>query len=160
MEKQYVYANIKLPILVNEDDSLEPLVEYLTMEFEECNELPSKPVKPLDYSIILENLKDIIREKSPTNERRPVKENILDHDNDVIVESTKDDMTEQNLYIHPSEILHKKKQKTNMSLKNYRHKKHNFTSANREDIILSMLDTVVDSLPQPMGQEQLQVNDE
>lgn len=160
MEKQYVYANIKLPILVNEDDSLEPLVEYLTMEFEECGELPAKPVKTLDYSVILENLKNIMREKSPINNMSIVEENALHDDNDVVVESTNDDMMEQNLYIHPNEILHRKKQKTNMSLKNYRHKKHNFTSANREDIILSMLDTVVDSLPQPMGQEQLQVNDE
>lgn len=167
MEKQYVYANIKLPILVNEDDSLEPLVDYLTMEFEPCIELPPKPVKIMDYSVILENLKDIMLGNNNSNEKDIMEENPIHNDNEIVVESTKDSTCEQNWYIQPNEILHKKKQKTNMSLKNYHHKKHNFTSANRDDInlsnenvMLSMLDMVVDSLSQPMVQEQLQVSDQ
>ena len=156
MEKQYVYANIKLPILVNEDDSLEPLVEYLTMEFEVCSELPPKPNRTIDYSMILENLKDILSEKSDDN---IIEDNTNTQDDDVIMEPSSYELTDQKLYIQPNEILHRKKKKTNMSLKNFRQKKHNFTSANREDVIISMLDMVVGSLPQPMAEEPLQVTD-
>lgn len=156
MEKQYVYANIKLPILVNEDDSLEPMVEYLTMEFEPCGELPPKPDKTIDYSMILENLKDIISEKSNGN---IIEDNTNTQDVGLITEPSSYELTDQKLYIQPNEILHRKKKKTNMSLKNFRQKKHNFTSANREDVIISMLDTVVGSLQQPMAEEQLEVTD-
>lgn len=163
MEKKYVYANIKLPIIVNEDDTLEPMVEYLTMEFEQCDELPLKPDDKIDYSTILENLKNTMNGKYYNNE---IEDDINEEPDSVSLETTKNDIMEQSLHIQPNEILHRKKKKTNMSLKNYRHKKHNITSANREDItssnenvILSMLDMVVDSLPQPLVQEQLEVND-
>ena len=59
MNKTYVYANIKLPILINENEDLEPLSEYLTIEFESCDKLPPKPEKEIDYSVIIEKLRAV-----------------------------------------------------------------------------------------------------
>ena len=60
MEPTYVYANIRVPILVNSDENLEPLSEYLTIEFESCDKLPEKPEKGIDYSVIIEKLRELL----------------------------------------------------------------------------------------------------
>jgi len=60
MEPTYVYANIRLPILVNSDENLEPLSEYLTIEFDSCDKLPEKPEKGIDYSVIIEKLRELL----------------------------------------------------------------------------------------------------
>ena len=40
--KKYVYAIIKIPLEINDNDGYEPLTEYSAISFEECAELPEK----------------------------------------------------------------------------------------------------------------------
>jgi hypothetical protein len=66
--EKYVYANIRIPILVNSDDELEPLADYLTLEFEPCDALPEKPKQGVDYSVILEKLRELLQPSSEIQE--------------------------------------------------------------------------------------------
>ena len=45
--------------MINENEDLEPLSEYLTIEFESCDKLPPKPEKEIDYSVIIEKLRAV-----------------------------------------------------------------------------------------------------
>jgi hypothetical protein len=66
--EKYVYANIRIPILVNSDDELEPLADYLTLDFESCDALPEKPEHAVDYSVILEKLRELLTPLSDIQE--------------------------------------------------------------------------------------------
>ena len=66
--EKYVYANIRIPILVNSEDELEPLADYLTIDFEPCDALPEKPKQGVDYSVILEKLREILTPLSDIQE--------------------------------------------------------------------------------------------
>ena len=66
--EKYVYANIRIPILVNSEDELEPLVDYLTLDFEPCDSLPEKPKQGVDYSVILEKLRELLQPSSDIQE--------------------------------------------------------------------------------------------
>ena len=47
MKKKYAYANIKIPVELKENGTLEPLKEYVQIEFSACNELPKQNVNNL-----------------------------------------------------------------------------------------------------------------
>lgn len=66
--EKYVYANIRIPILVNSEDELEPLSDYLTIDFEPCDALPEKPKQGVDYSVILEKLRELLQPSSDIQE--------------------------------------------------------------------------------------------
>ena len=40
MKKKYAYANIKIPVELKANGTIEPLKEYVQIEFSICNELP------------------------------------------------------------------------------------------------------------------------
>jgi hypothetical protein len=40
--KKYVYAIIKIPLEITDEDSYQPLTDYSAISFEECGELPEK----------------------------------------------------------------------------------------------------------------------
>lgn len=132
MENRYVYANIKIPILVKSDETLEPLTDYLTMNFELCPSLPEKPDKEFDYSFIFESLKNTLS--------GIINENRIDNITESCLE-TKDLLT-----VHPDEIHKKKRLNRNMSLKNIMRNKHNFTAKSRGDAHVRIGNMIMDML--------------
>ena len=49
-------ANIKMPVELKPDGSIETMNEYVQLEFTECNELPAKQDNSIDYSFFTNNL--------------------------------------------------------------------------------------------------------
>ena len=64
MESRYVYANIRLPILVDSEENLEPLSQYLTIDFDVCHQLPEKPEQGMDHSAIIEKLRELLNQQT------------------------------------------------------------------------------------------------
>jgi hypothetical protein len=69
MKKKYAYANIKIPVELKENGTIEPLKEYVQIEFSICNELPEKNVNNLN---VMNNLHSLFHnisnfENRPTN---------------------------------------------------------------------------------------------
>ena len=40
--KKYIYANIKLPIEITKNGPINPMTEYIQIDFSNCDELPAK----------------------------------------------------------------------------------------------------------------------
>jgi len=60
-EKTILFANVKIPIEVKDDGTIEPLKEYITMEFSKCNELPPKQETEVNYSFVMNNIKELLQ---------------------------------------------------------------------------------------------------
>jgi len=56
MKKKYAYANIKIPVELKANGTIEPLKEYVQIEFSICNELPEKNVNNLNVMNSLHSL--------------------------------------------------------------------------------------------------------
>jgi len=56
MNLKYAMANIKMPILIKEDKTIEPMVDYIKMSFDICNELPEKNTNKHTYQSLLESI--------------------------------------------------------------------------------------------------------
>jgi len=54
--KKYVIANIKIPIEIMEDGSIEPQKEYIDIEFSECEQLPKKQECDVNHTFVMNNL--------------------------------------------------------------------------------------------------------
>ena len=54
--KKYIFANIILPIEINEDGSMIPLPERITMDFSNCDELPPICEQNINYTFLTNNL--------------------------------------------------------------------------------------------------------
>jgi hypothetical protein len=67
MKKKYAYANIKIPVELKANGTIEPLKEYVQIEFSICNELPEKNVNNLNVMNSLHSLFHNI----PNFENRP-----------------------------------------------------------------------------------------
>lgn len=61
MEKKYLFANIKIPIEVKTNGSIEPLKEYISIDFLKCNELPPKPEKAVTNEYVIHSIQQIIK---------------------------------------------------------------------------------------------------
>jgi hypothetical protein len=69
MENKYVFANIKIPIEVKENNEIEPLREHIQITFERCIELPPKQEINSKGDYFMETLRTILnQEKSETTE--------------------------------------------------------------------------------------------
>lgn len=60
MEKKYLFANIRIPIEVKPNGSIEPLKEYISIDFLKCNELPPKPEKAVTNEFVIHSIQQII----------------------------------------------------------------------------------------------------
>jgi len=67
MKKQFIMANIKIPIEVDELGKIIPMQEYINIDFSLCNELPEKKTTPVDYSFFSESLNDAISKLLPVS---------------------------------------------------------------------------------------------
>lgn len=61
MEKKYLFANIRIPIEVKTNGSIEPLKEYISIDFVKCNELPRKPEKAVNNDFVMNSIKQIMK---------------------------------------------------------------------------------------------------
>lgn len=59
--KSLLFANVKIPIEVQDDGTIEPLKKYITIEFSKCNELPPKQDSEVNYSFLMNNIKDLLK---------------------------------------------------------------------------------------------------
>ena len=49
---EYIYANVRIPITLKQDNTIETLNDYIKIEFEKCDGLPEKNSEPVNYDII------------------------------------------------------------------------------------------------------------
>ena len=56
MNRKYAYANIKIPIEIKDNGKIEPMKEYIQIDFSPCHNLPNKKI---DNTNILNNLNDL-----------------------------------------------------------------------------------------------------
>uniref|UniRef100_A0A6C0I4K3 Uncharacterized protein n=1 Tax=viral metagenome TaxID=1070528 RepID=A0A6C0I4K3_9ZZZZ len=56
MNQKYVMATIRLPILIKEDKTIEPLVDLINMMFEPCSDLPEKTLEKHNYQSLLHSI--------------------------------------------------------------------------------------------------------
>ena len=61
MEKKYLFANIRIPIEVKTNGSIEPLKEYISIDFVKCNELPPKPEKAVTNEYVIQSIQQIMK---------------------------------------------------------------------------------------------------
>lgn len=112
MNKKYIYATIKVPLEITDVDnkqSIEPLREYIKVDFENCDILPEKNI--VDYSSIMDSLKELLHNSDETEMEIKISE----------------------LFILPDEIKNSTSRRLNSSfknkpkyVKNYSTKNYNF----------------------------------
>ena len=68
---KYIYANIKIPIEIKHDGNIEPLREYIDIQFTKCEELPKKNENDVSYSFIQKNLNQILSQLQIADKENP-----------------------------------------------------------------------------------------
>jgi hypothetical protein len=111
-EKTILFANVKIPIEVKPDGTIDPLKEHITIEFTRCTELPPKQETEVNYSFVMNNIKELL------------------HGDSVITKPTEKVESECQTYAHEfpveqiqimvlkEEIKREKKDKKNSSFRN------------------------------------------
>jgi small-conductance mechanosensitive channel len=134
MSEKYVFANIKLPILIKENKTIEPLVEYINMSFEPCKELPEKNTSSHNYSMLLQSILSTISEEVNTEKgEEEKKEKTMEEE--VKIEA---DETTPSILIQKNEIQSRQKQLHNITFRNKK-----VTSSHRKTC--KILDNIVTS---------------
>jgi hypothetical protein len=65
--KNYILANIKIPMEINEDGSFETLPDYLTILFENLKELPSPSDNDYNNEYIKQQIKSLLNNNNNNN---------------------------------------------------------------------------------------------
>ena len=68
MTTQYVMANIQIPIEILQDESFELMPEYISIQIENCHQLPEKKNLTHVQNTLLEQIKDAIEKKRQRGE--------------------------------------------------------------------------------------------
>jgi len=105
----YAMANIKLPILIKQDRSIEPLTEYISIQIGQCDLLPEKTDERLIKKSLLEQINESIDrlKYKDVNKDKDVSEVLLDKDKDKDVSEVLVKDKDKNV----SEFLHLDKDK-------------------------------------------------
>jgi undecaprenyl pyrophosphate synthase len=107
-EKTILFANVKIPIEVKDDGSIEPLKEHIIIDFSKCNELPPKQETEVNYSFLMNNIKELLQtEKIKTN---TIEMSCQTYEDEFLKEEAK-------IMVLKSEIKNNSKQKINTSFK-------------------------------------------
>ena len=152
INKKYVIATIQIPMEISESGNYESLMDYVSVEFTKCSELPKK--KPDLNTSINDSYKNIIAELFSINNEKTQEHNNITSDlhysqsmtdkeinpitqNSLMAVQDEDLNIQQfKLFVKPSEILQKKRSK-NTSFKSstdFDRKHHSFTAKNRNFI--------------------------
>ena len=62
MSKKLLYANIKIPVELSDDGSMNPFKDYIYVEFTECLGLPEIK-KNVDYSFVMSKLTNFMKKE-------------------------------------------------------------------------------------------------
>lgn len=125
MEKKYLFANIRIPIEVKTNGSIEPLKEYISIDFVKCNELPPKPEKAVTNEYVIQSIQqimktDIIQNNVETQTDFPLLQE----------EEERQEKPEEPMIVLKEEIKHNIKPRTNTSFKSNPRPLHRTTQRN------------------------------
>ena len=127
IEKRYLFANIRIPIHIKSNGSIEPMKEYISIDFVKCNELPKKPETAVTNDFVMNSIKNILK--------TDITQNNIGTQTEVIEEVPSDDKKENKkekvITIHPEEIKHNIKSRINTSFKSNPRPLHRTTQKNR-----------------------------
>lgn len=109
---EYIYANVRIPIMLNSDNTIETLNDYIKIELEKCDGLPEKNSEPVNYDIItkIKSLLNIEQVKEETNEENEEGEQAI-----TCSPVEKHETKEEPLIITMDELLNKTKKKSSNS---------------------------------------------
>lgn len=112
MEKTILFANVKIPIEVKEDGTIDPLKDHITIEFTRCTELPPKQETEVNYSFVMNNIKELLHGDSIiTKPTEKVESECQTYDHEFPVEQVQ-------IMVLKEEIKREKKDKKNSSFRN------------------------------------------
>ena len=112
MEKTILFANVKIPIEVKEDGTIDPLKDHITIEFTRCTELPPKQETEVNYSFVMNNIKELLHGDSViTKPTEKVESECQTYDHEFPVEQVQ-------IMVLKEEIKREKKDKKNSSFRN------------------------------------------
>jgi hypothetical protein len=131
MEKKYLFANIRIPIEVKTNGSIEPLKEYISIDFVKCNELPRKPEKVITNDFVMNSIKqimktDIIQNNVETQTEFPLQEEVEQKP----AQEARQEQQEEPILVLKEEIKHNIKPRTNTSFKSNPRPLHRTTQKN------------------------------
>ena len=131
MEKKYLFANIRIPIEVKTNGSIEPLKEYISIDFVKCNELPKKPEKVITNDFVMNSIKqimktDIIQNNVETQTEFSLQEEVEQKP----AQEEPQEQQEEPILVLKEEIKHNIKPRTNTSFKSNPRPLHRTTQKN------------------------------
>jgi len=121
--KKYVFANIILPIEINEDGSMIPLPERITMDFSNCDELPPICEQNINYTFLTNNLPNFF-ENNNTSAIEPKSEKQIESKSEKQIESKSEKQIEPVIMIEKDLILNKNKLKKILANTTFKQKPH------------------------------------
>lgn len=98
--KNYILANIKIPMEINEDGSFETLPDYLTILFENLKELPSPSDNDYNNEYIKQQIKSLLNNNN---------NNITDTPPEIIPTISQNELNNRKNRHHKKNITFKKK---------------------------------------------------
>jgi hypothetical protein len=116
---EYIYANVRIPITLKPDNTIETLNDYIKIEFEKCDGLPEKNSEPVNYDIITK-IKSLLNAEEETEK---VNEEYQEEEKTITCSPVeKHETKEEPLTITMEELLNKTKKKfsNNTTFKKYK----------------------------------------
>lgn len=109
---EYIYANVRIPITLKPDNTIETLNDYIKIEFEKCDGLPEKNSEPVNYDIITK-IKTLLNVEQDAEEE--TEENQEEQEPITCSPVEKHETKEELLTITMEELLNKTKKKPSNS---------------------------------------------
>lgn len=119
---EYIYANVRIPITLKQDNTIETLNDYIKIEFEKCDGLPEKNSEPVNYDIITK-IKTLLNAEQDVEEETEKKmEEKQEEKNITCSPVEKHETKEEPLIITMEELSNKTKKKlsNNTTFKKYK----------------------------------------
>lgn len=112
---EYIYANVRIPITLTHDNTIETLNDYIKIEFEKCDGLPEKNSEPVNYDIITK-IKTLLNAKQDAEEDTEDKMEENQEEKTITCSPVeKHEKKEEPLIINMEELLNKTKKKPSNS---------------------------------------------
>ena len=129
MEKKYLFANIRIPIEVKTNGSIQPMKEYISIDFVKCNELPPKPEKAVTNEFVINSIQQIIKTDIIQNNVETQTDFPLTREERQKQEEP-EQQQEEPIIVLKEEIKHNIKPRTNTSFKSNPRPLHRTTQRN------------------------------
>lgn len=112
---EYIYANVRIPITLKQDNTIETLNDYIKIEFEKCDGLPEKNSEPVNYNIITQ-IKTLLNAEQDAEEETEEKMEENQEEQTITCSPVeKHETKEEPLKITMEELLNKTKKKPSNS---------------------------------------------